>query len=91
MMSDMNPAIIAAIIGAAGSVVAAFISVLKGQRQFRNESSEQHGVLLAMVERTFERTTDIHMDLMDVKKDLSNHIAEHDSPPVKKKTTKKAV
>lgn len=89
-MSDMNPAIIAAIIGAAGSVVAAFISLLKGQRQFREESNHQHGVLLEMVEKTFMRTTDIHMDLMDVKKDLSDHLAEHDSPPPKKKPAKKA-
>lgn len=96
-ISDMNPAIIAAIIGAAGSILAAFVSLHRGQRKFRNESTEQHGVLYDLVSQTYSNTTEIRSDLMEVKGELRKHLAEHEEivfidevPPVRKKPSKKA-
>lgn len=93
----MNPAIIAAIIGAAGSVVAAFVSLHRGQQKFRNESSEQHGVLFDLVSQTHLNTTEIRLDLIEVRGELQKHLSEHEEivfvdelPPVRKKSTKKA-
>ena len=94
----MNPAIITAIIGAAGSVVAAFVTVHRGQQKFRNESSEQHGVLFDLVEQTFRKTGDIQLDILDVKKELHRHLDSHDEivfvdelPPVRKKPAAKKI
>ena len=93
----MNPAIIAAIIGAVGSVVAAFVSVHRGQQKFRRESSQQHGVLYDLLNQTHVNTTEIRLDLIDVKRELKDHLAEHEEivfidevPPPRKKSTKKA-
>ena len=92
----MNTAIITAIIGAAGTVLAALAQLLRGQSSFRKESSAQHGVLLEMVERTAARSTDIFLDVQDLKKDLARHINDHDKVefvdelPAAKKSVKRA-
>lgn len=95
-MDDMDPVIITAIIGAAGSIVAAFVSVHRGQQRFRNESSEQHGVLFGLVEETLRNTNKIHLDINDVKKEFRKHLDSHDEivfvdelPPVRKKPAAK--
>ena len=94
----MDPVIITAIIGAAGSIVAAFISVHRGQQKFRTESSEQHGVLFGLVEQTLRNTNKIHLDITDVKKELKKHLDSHDEivfvdelPPVRKKPAAKKI
>lgn len=74
----MEPAIITAIIGAAGTVVAALVSLQRGQTKNRNASTEQHGQIYDMLERTFVRTSDIHRDILDVKKKLNQHLDDHD-------------
>ena len=92
----MEPAIIAAIVGAAGTVLAALVTIVKETKQFRNESNTQHGVLMDMVERTYVRTKTIHDDLREVKLELDNHLEVHkgvtfvdELPPVKKKPAPK--
>ncbi|CAB4144578.1 hypothetical protein UFOVP1296_46 [uncultured Caudovirales phage] len=74
----MEPAIITAIIGAAGTVVAALVSLQRGQTKNRHASTEQHGQIYDMLERTFVRTADIHRDILDVKKKLNEHLDDHD-------------
>jgi hypothetical protein len=74
----MEPAIITAIIGAAGTVVAALVSLQRGQTRNRTASTEQHGQIYDMLERTFVRTADIHRDILDVKKKLNEHLDDHD-------------
>ena len=75
----MNPAIITAIITASGTVLAALIQLIRGQRSFRRESSTQHGVLLDMVEHIAMRTTDTFVTVCELKADLIDHIANHDA------------
>lgn len=74
----MEPAIITAIIGAAGTVVAALVSLQRGQTKSRQSNTEQHGQLYDMIERTFVRSADIHRDLLDVKNKLNQHLDDHD-------------
>lgn len=92
----MEPAIIAAIVGAAGTVLAALVTIVKETKQFRNESNTQHGLLMDMVERTYIRTKTIHEDLQEVKLELDNHLEVHkgvtfidELPPLKKKPAPK--
>lgn len=74
---DMDPTVIVAIIGAAGTVLAAFVSVRRETRKARYESNQQHGVLLSLVEVIKDRTADISDDVKDVRRDLQHHLADH--------------
>lgn len=92
MILAMDTAVIVAIIGAAATVVASFISVRRETKQFRRESSDQHGVLLSYVEVIRDRTDDISAAVKTVSTNLAAHIAEHanaaeepPAAPVKKK------
>lgn len=76
---DMDPTVIVAIIGATGTVLAAFVSVRRQTKQARLESNEQHGVLLTIVEMIKDRTDDISDDVKNVRHDLQRHIADHDA------------
>ena len=85
MMLDMDTAVIVAIIGAAATVVASFVSVRRETKQFRQESNDQHGLLLSYVETIRDRTDDIAVAVKTVSNNLDAHIADHainaESPP----------
>lgn len=87
MIADMDTPIIVAIIGAVATVLAGLLQLRKETRQFRRESSDQHGALMTLVKMVADATDEIEDDLKDLKRDLADHISNHDakaSPPAKK-------
>lgn len=83
MIAVMDPAIIVAIIGAAATIVAAFIALKKEQSALRNESSSQHGVLADLIRSVAVQSDNIYDDLQEVKTSLKDHLASHDKPETK--------
>lgn len=86
MIAVMDSAIIVAIIGGAATVVAAFVSVKRGQNALRDESSSQHGVLADLIKSLTVQSDNIYDDLQEVKSNLKDHLVSHDTADAKPAT-----
>lgn len=74
----MLTAIVVAVIGAVGSILAAMVTVLqKRQSEFREESGIQHGHLMAMVERIDRKTTHTNLTLSVLQNKVDDHLEQH--------------
>jgi hypothetical protein len=87
----MLTAIVVAAIGAFGTVLAAMVTTLqRRQAEFRQESSDQHGVLMGLVKNIDKRTMDTSITVKVLTHQMQDHLASHGEQPAEVSTTEKA-
>lgn len=86
----MLTAIVVAVIGALGTVLAAMVTTLqRRQAEFRKESSDQHGVLMGLVKNIDKRTIDTAITVKVLAHQMQDHLADHGEKPSEVTTTEK--